>query len=100
MNEPEFQLCNPLQLLARGLNLGRAQTRNLDKDMIGSLFGDHRFTDAEFVNPLANRFYRLLLHFGRNWTRFATIFRNRRNKPDEKGCAPLQVEAEMNLFLE
>ena len=100
MDESELQLRNSLQLLPRRFDLCRAQSRDLDQDMIGTLLGDDRLADTKFVHTFPDDLDRLLLHLRRDWSRFTSLFGDRRHEPDQKRGASLQIEPEMNLLFE
>ena len=100
MDKPELEFRDSLQLLPRSFYLRRVQSGDLDQDVVGPLLGDHRFANTEFVHPFSDDLDRLLLHFGCDRSRRTPLFENRRNQPNQKGGAALQIQSEMNFLLE
>ena len=96
INQTKLELGHLRKLVARFLDFSCIKTRNLDKDPVGSLWGDDRLANAELVDAFANCFDRLIDHrFGDR--ALVSVGTGRRFQSNQEGSATLQVETEVNF---
>src|SRR5436189_2521601 len=91
INEAEFELGYPRELLAGLLDFLRTQTRDLDQDPIFPDRADNRFAAAEIVDAFPDDFHGLFEQLRRDLLISA-------HEPDQEGSAALDVEAELDLL--
>src|SRR5690242_13098634 len=60
INQAELELRHPRKLIARFLNLGSVETRNLDQNPIAADRADNWFATTEVIDALANDLDRLV----------------------------------------
>src|SRR4029077_18960469 len=96
INETKLELGHLRKLGARFLDFSGIKTRNLDKDPVGSLWGDYRLPNAALVDAFANCLDRLIdPPFGN--CALVSVWTGRRFQSNQKGSATLQVETQVNF---
>ena len=92
INQAELEFRHARELVPRLLNLRRVKAGNLDKNPIGADWTDNRFADSKNVDTLPNHLHGLIEHsFGDRLVAG--------HEPDQERRAPLNIEAERDLFL-
>jgi len=95
IDDMELQLGHLLQLLAGVRDLALIQPGNLHQNAIRPLRRNDRLAHAKAIDPLPNRFHRLVHHVLGDGLLF--VIHVGRIQPDQKRSAALQIEPEMDL---